>query len=66
MPYQSFELRSGQAQPLPYSDGNLPAVNDRVMVLDSELDCYQQAVQSKIRGREGIVKCFTYPTRNPT
>lgn len=54
-----------QQQPLPYSDGSIPAAHDRVAVLDSELDGYPKSVQAKIKGRIGIVKCLTYPSATP-
>lgn len=57
--------RMRETVPSPYSDGRIPAVGDRVAVLDVELEGYPLSVRKKIRGRVGIVKCLTYPSATP-
>lgn len=58
-------INHDQRPPSPYSGGEVPAVSDRVMLLDAVLDGYPASVRSKVTGREGIVKGLTYPNSMP-
>ena len=54
-----------QRPPKPYSGGEIPQVGDVVAVLDSEIGNYVKPVQSKIKGRSGVVSTLSYPLSYP-
>lgn len=52
-------------QPQPYSSGETPMKGDKVVFVESEVDNYVKGTASKIRGRVGTVRNFTYPKAYP-